>query len=526
MKICLSQLNTSVGAIEQNFKLIIKEARNAQKNDAEIFITPELSLTGYPPEDLLLNKDFLLTSDLYLKKIAKENLNIKLIIGHPRVSNGKIYNSASVIFGGKVSKTYNKQFLPNYGVFDEKRYFTEGKKSLIFKHKGKNIGLLICEDIWVEEPLNNLKKMGVEIIICINASPYEINKRSYRHSYIKKKFIGKDLTLIYVNTIGGQDDLLFDGGSFIFNGKTRKLFELPQFEEQSETIDTSSFNELSKKNSNSIEVIFKGLCVSLSDYLNKNKIKKVFIGLSGGIDSAIVAVIASKVCKNVEAIMMPTKYTSKISLLNAKKLAANLKISYKVKKIDGLVNKVNKTLESDFINHDIDITEENIQARVRGIILMAFANKFNGIVLATGNKSELAVGYSTVYGDMVGGFSILKDVPKTLVYRLANFINFDQEIIPENIIKRPPSAELKENQTDQDNLPEYHILDDIIDLYVEQNLSPTEIIKKGYQAQVVKKVVKLININEFKRRQSAPGPKITYKSFGKERRYPITNNFR
>ena len=523
MKVCISQLNSIVGNIDFNHKLIIKAAKKAVKDKAEVIITPELSLTGYPPEDLLLNKDFLKQSDFFLEKIAKKNLNIKIIVGHPVFVKGILYNSASVIFKGLISRTYHKQTLPNYGVFDEKRYFAEGNKSLIFNHNRKKIGLLICEDIWADEPLKDLEKNGVEIVICINASPYELNKRNYRLETLKKKFLKNNITLIYVNSVGGQDELLFDGASFAFNNK-KLMVELPQFVEKTLTIDLDE--QLTSSNTlQSEEALFRGLSLSLRDYLNKNNIKKVFLGLSGGIDSAVVAVIASKVCKNVEAIMMPTQFTSNESLTNAKELAKNLGITYKVRKIDSLVRSINKTLESDFRGLETDITEENIQARTRGMLLMAFANKFNGIVLSTGNKSELAVGYSTIYGDMVGGFSLLKDVPKTFVYRLAHHINSQEEIIPRNIIERPPSAELRHNQTDQDNLPDYQILDSIIDLYVEKNLSVTDIIKSGFKAQEVKKVVKLILNNEFKRRQSAPGPKITSKAFGRERRYPITNKF-
>jgi len=525
MNVCLSQLNSIVGNFDYNHKLILREAKKALKNNAEIIITPELSLTGYPPEDLLLNKDFLNKAEIYLKKIAEKKLKIKIIVGHPSSVKGKLYNSASIIFNGKVIKTYHKQTLPNYGVFDEKRYFSEGKESLIYNHNGKKIGLLICEDIWVDQPLKELEKKGVEIIICINASPYELNKRNYRLTSLQNKFAKKNITLIYVNNVGGQDDLLFDGASFIFNAKNKLLVELKQFEEQSKTVNTNDLNHTSLQTNPLIEVIFNGLCLSLKDYLKKNNIDKVILGLSGGIDSAVVAVIASRVCKNVSAIMMPTEFTTQDSLVNAKTLASNLKIAYKIKNIDALVKKINKMLEVDFKGLNADITEENIQARARGLLLMAYANKFNGIVLATGNKSELAVGYSTIYGDMVGGFSLLKDVPKTLVYQLAEYINSKSEIIPTNIIERPPTAELRHNQTDQDNLPDYQILDTIIDLYIEQNLSPTEIIKKGFESKVVKKVVKLIHNNEFKRRQSAPGPKITFKAFGKERRYPITNNF-
>ena len=548
MKISLAQINPTVGDIQSNYKLIVKHAKIAQDSDAEILITPELSICGYPPEDLLLNNDFIKECNDSLLKIAIKFPKLKIIVGHPRSSKGMLFNSASILYKGKIEATYDKQILPNYGVFDEKRYFNAGNKNLIFSHKGKKFGLLICEDLWVKGPAEKLPI--VDYTICINASPYDINKHKSRISELNDRFMYKKSsfnrsTLIYLNLVGGQDDLLFDGGSFIYKTKFGKVFgvldQLEQFKSINKIIETkppkhsnvamfnSSFHTMKIEHPNKIKsqikVLLDGLILALKDYLSKNSIKNVFIGLSGGIDSAVVLYIASQACKkeNITAVMMPSKFTSKASLKDAKALAEKLGVIYKVNAIGPLMSSFDKSLSKDFEGCKKDITEENIQARIRGVLLMAFANKFNGIVLATSNKSEVAVGYSTLYGDMVGGFSVLKDVPKTLVYKIADEINDANQIIPKRILTRAPSAELSENQTDQDSLPDYETLDEIIDLYIEKNQNPKLIIKKGFSAQVVKKVVKLIRNNEFKRRQAAPGPKVTSKAFGKDRRYPITS---
>ena len=559
MKISLAQINPTVGDLNYNYKLIVKHANIAEKNGAEILITPELSICGYPPEDLLLNDEFIEKCNHFLNKIAIKFPRLKIIIGHPRKYKRLLFNSASLLFKGKIQKTYDKKILPNYGVFDEKRYFNSGQKSVTFNHKGKKFGLLICEDIWAPGPAEELSKKNVDYIICINASPYEINKAGMRVHEIQKRIsrLGA-IQLIYVNMVGGQDELLFDGLSFITHSNIDEsnrniYFSSKQFLTLNATVDlslslgesviekydkfpfhrmpSSSHLYLAGDSTHKEHLIYNllnGLILATKDYIEKNSIKNIFIGLSGGIDSAVVLFIASKAIKkeNITAIMMPSVFTSKDSLEDAKTLARNLEVTYKVTTIKPLMKSFNKSLAKDFKGLKKDITEENIQARIRGVLLMAYGNKFNGMVLATGNKSEVAVGYSTIYGDMVGGFSVLKDVPKTLVYKIANEINYNQIIIPNRIITRPPSAELSENQTDQDSLPNYDVLDGIIDLYIEKNYSSKMIIKKGFSAQVVKKVVKLIKNNEFKRRQSAPGPKVTHKAFGKDRRYPITSKYK
>ena len=557
MKISLCEINSKVGDLKYNANLIKKHADIAERNGAEILITPELSLCGYPPEDLLLETEFIDRCHYYLIEIAEKFPKIKIIVGHPRRKNKLLYNSISLLYRGKINKVYDKQELPNYGVFDEKRYFSPGKKPGIFKHKGKIFGLLICEDIWEMGPLEELNELNVEYVICVNASPYEFNKTKSKFNLIQNRLNKlNDLNLIYLNCVGGQDELLFDGNSFITKPKKYNINKISffsgQFISQNIIVDFSKNNhiEITRKYDNFpfhrkiledpisqinllneekffIYNLLNGLMLSMKDYIEKNSIKKLFLGLSGGIDSAVVLFIASKIISKdkITAIMMPSEFTSNVSLEDAKKLTTNLEVNYKIIPIQKHIKTFETTFKKDFTGLNKDITEQNIQARIRGVILMAYANKFKGMVLATGNKSEMAVGYSTIYGDMVGGFSILKDVPKTMVYKIANEINYKKIIIPQRIIDRAPSAELTENQIDEDSLPAYEILDKIIDLHIEKNYSEKELIEFGFSTKLVKKVVNLIKINEFKRRQSAPGPKITSKAFGKDRRYPITNKF-
>ena len=557
MKISLAEINSKVGDLKYNANLIKKHADIAIKNGAEILITPELSLCGYPPEDLLLETEFIDRCQHYLIEIAEKFPKLKIIVGHPRRKNKLLFNSISLLYGGKINKIYDKQKLPNYGVFDERRYFSPSKKPGFFKHKGKVFGLLICEDIWEKGPLEELSKLNVDYVICVNASPYEFNKTKNKFTIIQNRLNAlNDFTLIYLNCVGGQDELLFDGNSFITKPKKYSPNNLPffsgQFNSQNIIADFSNNNHMQItrkyekfpfhrkiledpiKQINSMNEekfliynLLNGLILAMKDYIEKNSINKLFLGLSGGIDSAVVLFIASKVIsrEKITAIMMPSEFTSDVSLKDAKKLASNLGVNYKSISIQKHIKNFEVTFKKDFEGLEKDITEQNIQARIRGMILMAYANKFNGMVLATGNKSEMAVGYSTIYGDMVGGFSVLKDVPKTMVYKIANEINYKENIIPQRIIDRAPTAELTENQLDEDSLPVYEILDKIIDLHIEKNFSEKELIKFGFSTKLVKKVVKLIKVNEFKRRQSAPGPKITSKAFSKDRRYPITNRF-
>ena len=528
MKIALAQINSFVGDIENNSNLIIKRAKEASIRGAELFITPELSICGYPPEDLVLREDFLDACSKALKKIAKAMPSIKMIVGHPLKKGSKIYNAASLLFNGKIQGTYFKQTLPNYGVFDENRYFEPGEKEFIFTHKGLKIGLLICEDAWSVSPGKLLKKKSVDGIIVINASPYEIEKSDTRIKVIAKLAQETKSTVIYLNAIGGQDELIFDGGSFVVNKDAKLLHQSSFFKEETTVISIFSktitkYNHY--KTSYSKEAhLYEALKLALKDYVVKNNFKNLFIGLSGGIDSALVLALAYDTFdkKNITAVMMPSEFTAKISITESRRMIKNTGVNYKEISIQSIYKLFRKTLSNEFKNKPFDATEENLQARIRGVLLMALSNKFNGLVISTSNKSETAVGYSTLYGDMVGGFALLKDVPKTWVYRLAHYRNSISTIIPNEIIKRLPTAELRPNQLDQNSLPKYEILDKIIELYIEKDLDISSIVKKGFSSKNVNQVVKLINNNEFKRAQSPIGPKITHRAFGKDRRYPIT----
>ena len=528
MKIALAQINSFVGDIENNSNVIIKRAKEASIRGAELFITPELSICGYPPEDLVLREDFLDACSKALKKIAKAMPSIKMIVGHPLKKGSKIYNAASLLFNGKIQGTYFKQTLPNYGVFDENRYFEPGEKEFIFTHKGLKIGLLICEDAWSVSPGKLLKKKSVDGIIVINASPYEIEKSDTRIKVIAKLAQETKSTVIYLNAIGGQDELIFDGGSFVVNKDAKLLHQSSFFKEETTVISIFSktitkYNHY--KTSYSKEAhLYEALKLALKDYVVKNNFKNLFIGLSGGIDSALVLALAYDTFdkKNITAVMMPSEFTAKISITESRRMIKNTGVNYKEISIQSIYKLFRKTLSNEFKNKPFDATEENLQARIRGVLLMALSNKFNGLVISTSNKSETAVGYSTLYGDMVGGFALLKDVPKTWVYRLAHYRNSISTIIPNEIIKRLPTAELRPNQLDQNSLPKYEILDKIIELYIEKDLDISSIVKKGFSSKNVNHVVKLINNNEFKRAQSPIGPKITHRAFGKDRRYPIT----
>ena len=528
MKIALAQINSFVGDIENNSNVIIKRAKEASIRGAELFITPELSICGYPPEDLVLREDFLDACSKALKKIAKAMPSIKMIVGHPLKKGSKIYNAASLLFNGKIQGTYFKQTLPNYGVFDENRYFEPGEKEFIFTHKGLKIGLLICEDAWSVSPGKLLKKKSVDGIIVINASPYEIEKSDTRIKVIAKLAQETKSTVIYLNAIGGQDELIFDGGSFVVNKDAKLLHQSSFFKEETAVISIFSktitkYNHY--KTSYSKEAhLYEALKLALKDYVVKNNFKNLFIGLSGGIDSALVLALAYDTFdkKNITAVMMPSEFTAKISITESRRMIKNTAVNYKEISIQSIYKLFRKTLSNEFKNKPFDATEENLQARIRGVLLMALSNKFNGLVISTSNKSETAVGYSTLYGDMVGGFAVLKDVPKTWVYRLAHYRNSISTMIPNEIIKRLPTAELRPNQLDQNSLPKYEILDKIIELYIEKDLDISSIVKKGFSSKNVNHVVKLINNNEFKRAQSPIGPKITHRAFGKDRRYPIT----
>ncbi len=526
LKIHVGQLNFTVGSIVSNSKKIIDCANKAKINsNPDLLIFPELAICGYPPEDLLFRNDFVKNITKEIKILASKLPNNQIaIIGSVTYEKNKLFNSAIVIKNKKIIAKYHKQKLPNYGVFDEKRYFSKGNKSLVFSYKNTNIGIVICEDAWSRKTITNTTKKGAELIIVINASPYQINKHKNRTKLISKRAIENNVAIVYVNSIGGQDELVFDGGSFMVDNKGKIVTQMPFFEECSLTIK----NEKQISFDNNIEKqTYKAITLATRDYIIKNGFKSVILGLSGGIDSALTLAIAVDAIggENVYALMMPSPFTTEISINDAKKQANVLKVNYCEIDIKPIFDEFNNSLNPIFQDLEQDITEENIQARIRGILLMAISNKFNRLLLATSNKSETAVGYATIYGDMCGGFAPLKDIAKTLVYRLANYRNTISEIIPNRVIERPPSAELRHNQLDSDSLPDYETLDAIIDLFVEQKLAVTDIVKHGFDKVLVTRITKLILRNEYKRRQAPPGPKITKNAFGKERRYPITSGY-
>ena len=525
MKVCLLQSNPILGNLTQNFNWLKTQIK---KQDADLFIAPEMALLGYPADDLISDNFFIEKQQVLLEKFKSVlKKNQMLIIGGVALNKNERSNSAFLISKNNLIRQ-DKINLPNYGVFDEKRYFEKGKKIKVFSFNNKKILVLICEDFWDKKIEKFYKDKKIDLCVVINASPFEIDKFSKRQARAIELTKKIKSPLIYLNMIGGQDDLVFDGESFILNKENELILKLNPFRTEVKTIDINKINlTIAHKNNIEEELILNACILGTQDYLRKNKINSVYIGLSGGVDSALVAYIASKAIPKdkINCIMMRSKFTSKISCEDARKLAKNLGIRYKNKNIIPIINTINESLALDFKNKHPDVTEENIQARSRGLILMALANKDKAVVLSTSNKSECAVGYSTLYGDMVGAYAPLKDISKTKIYKIVNYINQKNKIIPQRIISRPPTAELRENQKDQDTLPDYAILDRIIELFIDEGLNCQEIIKYGFKPQLVKKIVRLILGSEFKRRQSPPGPKISRKAFGRERRFPITNNY-
>ncbi len=530
----LAQSHFLVGDITVNAEKMRTLAIQARKQGADVIIFPELALLGYPPQDLLLRPS--LSGRI---KAALANLSdvedIVMIVGYPHVDHHGTFNSAAILHNGHQKGFYHKQFLPNYGVFDERRYFDKGRNQVLFDYKGVTIGLLICEDLWEKNLIAELKEQGADLVISLNASPFERDKQEIRKTMLTKRSSENKLPILYVNAVGGQDDLVFDGGSMAVQADGVIAHEASRFMSQlllttldvaTTTFDTQTKAPLSLSRESEM---YQALVVGLRDYVNHSGFTGVIIGLSGGIDSALTLCIAVDAlgADKVYAVMMPYEYTSKISLEDAQAQARRLNVSYTVCPIFDAVEGIRHTLAPLFNKSPADTTEENIQARARGVILMALSNKFGHLVLTTGNKSELAVGYSTLYGDMAGGFDVLKDVYKTQVYDLASYRNRleDTPVIPERVITRPPSAELRADQTDQDSLPDYEVLDGILSLYIDEDMGYQDIIDKGFDAQLVAKTIAMVNNSEFKRVQSPIGTKISHKAFGRERRYPLVNKW-
>ena len=545
LKIALAQLNPIVGDVKGNIIKLI-DIRNDLKNEVDIIVVPELYVTGYPIDDLVLRNDFLELVENDINSLAKMTNDGKaaIILGAPRKEKNAIRNSVFVLDDGKIISFRDKHNLPNSGVFDEQRIFSPGALSGPVKIRNVLIGLPICEDIWTENVIECLCETGAEIILSINASPYSLKKHDQSMSVAVSRVIESKIPLIYLNRVGGQDELVFDGASFCLSHEGELSVQLKDFQEEILEIDLTKLNNnwICKGKINSIssnlEALYKSLVVSVRDYVRNNGFPGVVLGMSGGIDSALVAAIATDALgpERVRAVMMPSPYTSQESLEDAKLASSNLGVDYSYLDIKNGMDVIDNIL-LDFEGDKVEpgITEENIQSRLRGLLLMAISNKYGSMVLATGNKSEYAVGYATLYGDMCGGFAVIKDVWKTDVFRLCEWRNSNKSseflgpngtVIPERIISKPPSAELREDQKDTDSLPEYDVLDTILRKLVEDNLSLEQIVKEGFEVKDVKKITMLLSKSEYKRFQSAPGPKVTEKAFGRDRRYPLTSGFR
>lgn len=571
VRIAVGQMNSTLGDFENNTKKIIDYIKEAKDIEADIILFPELAISGYPPEDLVYKKSFLKSNLKSLEKILPHTKNIIVIVGFINVRND-IYNSAGILFNGEIKGIYNKIFLPNYGVFDEERYFQRGKNPIFFNlNENLAFGVSICEDIWYPEgPGFASALFNADIILNINASPFYYNKWSIREKMLSIRAMDYGTAIVYCNMVGGQDELVFDGHSLVVNENGEIINRGKPFEEELLITDISvdsirtkrlkdprwkkkdilspimqpeiinldfklkdkkiKIEKIEKTPPTIEEEVFKGLVLGLKDYFRKNSFSKAVIGISGGIDSALVSAIATVALgkENVTGIFMPSMFTSKESIEDSKELTKNLGINLIEIPITNIYDAYINSLKPFFKNLPFNTTEENLQARIRGNLLMAFSNKFGWLVITTGNKSEMSTGYATLYGDMAGGFALLKDVPKTLVYKVAKYYNeiYPENKIPERIFKKAPTAELRPNQTDQDTLPPYEILDKIIKSYVEEDKSFDEICQSGMDNETVKKVITMIDRNEYKRRQAPPGVKITPRAFGKDWRIPITNRFK
>ncbi|MEQ5184452.1 MULTISPECIES: NAD+ synthase [Providencia] len=530
LNISLAQLNWLVGDIEGNCDRMLQTVEEQAEN-TDIVMFSELALTGYSPEDLLFRHDFEERCTAQLKRLQQASGQCGIIVGHPWYEDNEIYNALSFFYQGKLLARYFKQELPNYGVFDEPRYFTAAEKTCVVEFKGYQLGLLICEDIWYDEPIDAVKGAGAELVLTINASPYDLNKEHIRSDLLVEHAQRTGLPIVYLNQVGGQDELVFDGGSKVLANKGKQVYQMAEFAEQVATVtfeDVKLVTEQPKQpEASQIAQVYQALVLATRDYINKNGFNGAILGLSGGIDSGLtVAIAADAIGKDrVQAVMMPFRYTSEMSIHDAKEQAELLGVEFDIVSIEPMFDAFMTQLQPLFEGTQPDTTEENLQARCRAVILMAMSNKRRRLVLTTSNKSESAVGYSTLYGDMAGGFDVLKDVPKTLVFELAKYRNTISPAIPQRVIDRPPSAELAPGQLDQDSLPPYDVLDAILDGYVEKDLSVADLIKLGFDREIVRKVVRLVDINEYKRRQAPVGPRITMRNFGKDRRYPITSGF-
>jgi len=534
LQICLIQDRFLVGDIKANTRKIISLSHAAQQAGADIAIFPELALSGYPPEDLLMRQGFINQLEAGIAKIAKNTPDLMIVFGAPVLNQHELFNAAIVCEQGKIVGEYHKRSLPNYAVFDEKRYFQPGNKPLVFECKQRKIGIVICEDAWFDGPIQSSVDAGAEIMVILNASPYHRNKHQQRLDMLKHRQKRAAVPIFYLNLVGGQDELIFDGDSMVLTADSQLVGRGPDFEAALLHYQLHTDSSITAVNTpfyqpeSELSGLYKALVTAVRDYVTGNGFNGVVIGLSGGVDSALTLAIAVDAlgAEQVHAVMMPSRYTAQMSLDDAKSQADIMGVDYKVISIEPTFQSFLETLKDEFANTEVDTTEENIQARCRGVILMALSNKLGRMVLTTGNKSEMSVGYSTLYGDMAGGFAPLKDVEKQLVYALCDYRNSMAQVIPQRVLDRPPSAELRPDQEDQDSLPDYAILDAILRMSVEEDVPRQQIIDAGYDEKTVDKILRMVQINEYKRRQAPPGVRITQRAFGRDRRYPITSGYR
>ncbi|MFT5644884.1 MAG: NAD+ synthase (glutamine-hydrolyzing) [Janthinobacterium sp.] len=533
VKVALAQMNSIVGDLAGNHARIVDCSRLAFERGADIVLTPELSLVGYPPEDLLLRTVFYAKIQQTLAELVFDLAQFKdlhVVIGLPIMESGRRFNAAVVVQNGKVIGTYRKHDLPNTSVFDEKRYFSSGDQAFVFSVKNVQFGINICEDTWFPEAPALARQAGAQVLLVPNGSPYHMNKQHLRYQMMRQNVSAQGMSLVYANLVGGQDELIFDGDSFVMDSAGKICAQLSHFDTDMQVVEFDGATPLPLALPPALTVeaqVYRALVLGVRDYVQKNGFPSVLIGMSGGVDSALTLAIAVDAlgCDKVRAVMMPSPYTADISLIDSRDMVKRLDVRYDEIAIDGIFDVFLGALAHDFAGLPEDATEENIQARIRGTLLMALSNKHGSIVLTTGNKSEMAVGYCTLYGDMAGGFAVIKDIAKTLVYRLCAYRNEVSNVIPERILTRGPSAELRADQLDQDTLPEYEVLDAIMQMYMEENRSVADIIEAGYAAADVTRVTRLIKINEYKRRQSPVGIRVTHRGFGRDWRYPITSKF-
>jgi NAD+ synthase (glutamine-hydrolysing) len=526
--IAAAQMNCTVGDLSGNAARILEYAERSRAAGADLLLTPELSLCGYPPEDLLLRASFLADCRRALERLAQQARGPDLVVGYPELAaDGTRYNAAALIRDGRIAAVARKHELPNYDVFDEKRYFEAGAEPCVIELKGARFALAICEDVWFARVPQAAKAAGAQAILSINASPYHKRKQATRHGIFRDWIRRTGLPLVAVNLVGGQDELVFDGASFVLDARGDVVRQAPFFEEALELYEFDGATPRSGPVSPELPLeaeIYRALCLGTRDYLDKNGFPGALIGLSGGVDSALTLAVACDAlgAERVRAVMMPSRYTRQMSLDDAAEMARRVGVRYDIIPIQPVFEAFLAALAPQFAGRAADVAEENLQARVRGTLLMGLSNKFGSLVLTTGNKSEMAVGYATLYGDMAGGYAVIKDLTKTLVWRLARYRNTLGAVIPENIITRAPSAELRADQTDQDSLPPYDVLDGILEGYLEQNRSLREIVAQGFAPAEVRRVVDLVSRSEYKRRQAPPG----VRGFGKDWRYPITSKYR